>query len=104
MRVAFEAQRRPADYIDAVNEHGVGWISEERLTGEETADELLIMGLRTNEGVDLERFGSLRERPANVEALAWLAEQGLVTRANQRVTLTPRGRALANRIALEIAA
>jgi oxygen-independent coproporphyrinogen-3 oxidase len=104
VRVAFEAQRRPTDYIDAVNEHGVGWISEERLTGEETADELLIMGLRTNEGVDLERFGSLRERPANAEALAWLAEQGLVTRANQRVTLTPRGRALANRIALEIAA
>ena len=36
-RIALEAQRRPADYIDAVHEHGVGWISEATLTGEESA-------------------------------------------------------------------
>jgi oxygen-independent coproporphyrinogen-3 oxidase len=102
-RYELEAQRRPADYIDAVREHGVGWISETKLTGEETADELLIMGLRTDEGVDLDRFAKLRGRPANPDALAWLAEQKLITRDGARVRLTPAGRALTNKIALELA-
>ncbi len=102
-RYELEAQRRPADYIDAVREHGVGWISETKLTGEETADELLIMGLRTVEGVDLDRFAALRGRPANQDALAWLAEQQLITSDGARVRLTPAGRALTNKIALELA-
>src|SRR5690606_28990141 len=43
-RIATEAQLRPRDYIDAVNEHGVGWIEETRLRDDEIADELLLMG------------------------------------------------------------
>lgn len=103
-RYELEAQRRPADYIDAVREHGLGWISESKLTGEETADELLIMGLRTDEGVDLERFAQLRGRPANSDALAWLEQQNLIVRDGARVRLTPSGRPLTNKIALELAA
>lgn len=103
-RYELEAQRRPADYIDAVREHGVGWISETTLTGEEIADEMLLMGLRTDEGVDLARFGALRGRPANLDALAWLEQQQLVVSAGPRVRLTRAGRALANKIALELAA
>jgi oxygen-independent coproporphyrinogen-3 oxidase len=102
-RIALEAPRRPADYIDAVNEHGVGWISEARLSGEEAADELLIMGLRTDEGVDAARFASLRGTPMNADALAWLVEQELVAFSDGRVRLTPRGRPLTNKIALELA-
>ena len=68
----------PADYIDAVREHGVGWISETPLTNEETADEMLIMGLRIDEGVDLARVEALRGRAHQPRALAWLIEQGLV--------------------------
>ncbi len=102
-RIALEAQRRPADYIDAVRENGIGAIEETLLTGEETADELLIMGLRTNEGVDLIRFEALRGRPANPKALQWLTEQGLITRDATRVRLTQRGRVLTNKIAAEIA-
>jgi oxygen-independent coproporphyrinogen-3 oxidase len=102
-RISLEAQRRPADYIDAVRENGVGWIEETQLTGEQTADELLIMGLRTDEGMDLARFATLRGTPANADALAWLIEQGLVTQDSGRVRLTPLGRPLANKIALELA-
>jgi len=102
-RIALEAQRRPADYIDAVNEHGAGWISESALTGEEAADELIIMGLRTTEGLDAVRYEALRGAPLKADALAWLAEQGLVTQGDGRVRLTARGRPLANRIALELA-
>jgi oxygen-independent coproporphyrinogen-3 oxidase len=102
-RIALEAQRRPNDYIDAVRENGVGWISEARLTGEESADEMLLMGLRIDEGADLARIEAVRGRPLNQAALAWLIEQGLAERGGDHVRLTPHGRPVANRIALELA-
>jgi oxygen-independent coproporphyrinogen-3 oxidase len=97
-RVALEAQRRPADYIDAVREHGVGWITETRLTGEEAADELLIMGLRTHEGVE-----AVRGRALNASAVAWLVEQGFITDKGGRIRLAQSGRIVANTIAAELA-
>lgn len=102
-RVALEAQRRPADYIDAVRERGVGWISEANLTAQETADEVLLMGLRIEEGVELARVEALQGAPINHQALGWLTEQGLVTRENGRIRLTRSGRLLSNRIVAELA-
>jgi|CXWL01.1.fsa_nt_gi oxygen-independent coproporphyrinogen-3 oxidase len=103
LRIATEAHHRPQDYIDAVNEHGIGWLSEATLGGEEIADELLIMGLRTDEGVDLARFEDLRGRPVNPEAVAWLVAQELLSCDGPRALLTARGRLLANKIAAELA-
>lgn len=103
-RIATEAQRRPADYIDAVRENGVGWITDSQLSGEEAADEVLLMGLRVEEGVDVERIAALRGRPVNPEALDWLEQQGLIAFAAGRVRLTPRGRIIANSVAAELAA
>ncbi|MEZ5959654.1 MAG: radical SAM family heme chaperone HemW [Hyphomonadaceae bacterium] len=102
-RIALEAQRRPADYIDAVNERGVGWITESRLTSLESADEILLMGLRIEEGVDLARVEALRGAPLNREALGWLIEQGLVVQENDRIRLTRSGRLLSNKIVAELA-
>lgn len=102
-RIALEAQRRPADYIDAVRENGIGWITEATLTNEQAADEMLLMGLRISEGVELARVERLRGRPLNADALRWLIEHGLVTREDGRVRLTQRGRLLSNRIVAELA-
>src|SRR5689334_11037409 len=88
-RLALEAQRRPADYIDAVNEHGAGWLSDDDLTPEEQADEMLIMGIRIEEGVEIAPLELLRERPLNRDALHWLAERGLVAADETRLRLTP---------------
>ncbi|OQW60075.1 MAG: hypothetical protein A4S17_10835 [Proteobacteria bacterium HN_bin10] len=101
-RLAFEAHKRPSDYIDAVRENGAGWISETRLTNEQAADEMLLMGLRIEEGVDLAAVENLRGRPLNAEALAWLQEQGLVALDDGRLRLTASGRLLANRIVAEL--
>jgi oxygen-independent coproporphyrinogen-3 oxidase len=103
-RIATEAQRRPQDYIDAVRESGLGWISEVQLTQEETADEILLMGLRIQEGVVLNRVETARGRALNPEALVWLGEQGLIVQHAGRVRLTQSGRIVANRIAAELAA
>ncbi len=102
-RIALEAQRRPTDYIDAVKERGVGWISEAELTAQETADEVLLMGLRIEEGVELARVEILQGAPLNRQALVWLTEQGLVTQENGRIRLTRSGRLLSNRIVAELA-
>ena len=102
-RVALEAQRRPADYIDAVRENGIGWISEATLTAEERADEMLLMGLRVEEGIDLARLEKIRGRPLNAAALGWLTDQGFVTQDAGRVRLTRSGRVLSNRIVAELA-
>ncbi|MDX2274230.1 MAG: radical SAM family heme chaperone HemW [Hyphomonadaceae bacterium] len=104
VRIATEAQRRPSDYIDAVREHGVGWMNETPLTPEQSGDEILLMGLRVAEGVEVARIEAMRGSPLDHEALAWLVEQGLVTHANGRVALTRSGRPLANKIAAELAA
>ncbi len=101
-RIAPEAQRRPADYIDAVRENGVGWISEAPLTSEQAADEMLLMGLRVSEGVERARVETLRGKPLNADALAWLMEQGLVVQASGRICLTQSGRVLSNRIVAEL--
>jgi oxygen-independent coproporphyrinogen-3 oxidase len=101
-RLALEAQRRPADYIDAVRENGVGWITEARLTGEEAADEMLLMGLRIEEGVEFDRVEQTRGKPLNAAALSWLVEQGLVVHESGRVRLTRSGRVLSNRIVAEL--
>jgi len=102
-RIAFEAQRRPSDYLDAVKERGVGWVSEAELTPQETADEVLLMGLRIEEGVELARVEALRGAPINRGALEWLIEQGLVSQENGRIRLTRSGRLLSNRIVAEFA-
>ena len=103
VRVVLEAQYRPSDYIDAVKENGVGWITESRLTPQEAADEVLLMGLRVEEGVELARLETLRGAPINSEALTWLIEQDLVAQDNGRIRLTRSGRLLSNRIVAELA-
>jgi oxygen-independent coproporphyrinogen-3 oxidase len=102
VRYALQAQRAPADYIDAVREYGVGLIVESTLTPEDAAAELVLMGLRIDEGVDLARAEQLRARPLNGDAIAWLAEQGLVRSADGRIALTSEGRILADKIAAEV--
>lgn len=101
-RVATEAHRRPSDYIDAVNENGIGWLEEAILTREESGDEVLLMGLRVDEGIDVARVEALRGRPLNAHTLHDLTAQGLLEDQTGRVRLTPRGRLVANRIAADL--
>lgn len=101
-RIATEAQRRPADYMDAVKEHGVGWISDSTLTSEEHADEMLLMGIRTDEGVEIAQLEATRGAPLKADAVAWLTTEGLIEPDATHIRLTRRGRALANKIALEL--
>jgi len=98
MRLALEAQRRPADYIDAVRENGLGLIEETALKAEEWADEMMLMGLRTSEGVELARVEALRGRPIKRAAIAQACNWGLLNSDGETINLTQAGRVLTNRV------
>jgi coproporphyrinogen III oxidase-like Fe-S oxidoreductase len=104
VRIATESCKRPGGYIEAVNQRGISWASEEHLTSEAAADELLLMGLRIDEGVDLARIETLRGRRLNRDAMAWLVEQGLIVVEGDSLRLTPQARVVTNKIVAELAA
>lgn len=73
----------------AINEHRVPWADSERITAEENLEELIMLGLRMREGLDLERI----DRVIAVDRLTPMIEEGLVAVVDgRRVVPTRRGR------------
>ncbi len=90
VRTATTARTGVADYIRAVGETGVGFHAES-LTPVEAAEERILMGLRTFEGVawrELEPLGLGPESPVVRD----LAGQGLLANDADRLRATPAGR------------
>jgi oxygen-independent coproporphyrinogen-3 oxidase len=89
-RIATATERRPEEWLTRVETRGHGLVTDEPLTDEQAADELLLMGLRLAEGVDPERYARLAGRPLDPRRIALLREQGVVettTGGMLRVTL-----------------
>ena len=92
-RTATIAHRRIADYTAAVAATGVGWSERETLSARAVAEERLLMGLRTVEGVALADLS-----PLPLARLPGLEEQRMVVRAQGRLYATPAGRLLLDRV------
>jgi oxygen-independent coproporphyrinogen-3 oxidase len=89
-RIATATERRPEEWLARVETCGHGLVTDEALTDEQAADELLLMGLRLAEGVDPDRYARLAGRPLDPRRIALLREQGVVettTGGMLRVTL-----------------
>lgn len=101
-RHALAALTMPEAWRERVEARGHGLETRATAAPGEEAEEMLLMGLRLAEGVDLARYaaagGRLRE-----DRLAWLAEEGLVERTDGRLRATPRGRLLLDSIIAELA-
>ena len=54
-RHATSTERHPETWLKQVQSHGHGLVEDDVLTHEEVADEMLLMGLRLKEGLDLTR-------------------------------------------------
>jgi oxygen-independent coproporphyrinogen-3 oxidase len=87
-RTATAAHRRVPDYIVAVQTTGTGWAETETLSRIDAAEERLMLGLRTTEGVALSALTPL-ELSARI---ADLTGDGFVTVEQGRLAATPRGR------------
>jgi oxygen-independent coproporphyrinogen-3 oxidase len=91
---------RIADYVAAVDATGHGLAERTRLTPREAAQERLLLGLRTVEGVGHDELAALRIDPA---AIAAMAQGGLLATRPDRLIATPSGRQVLDRLTLELA-
>ena len=77
-RHATATEKRPEAWLERVESHGNGLITDDVLTREEMADEFLLMGLRLAEGIDPARYTTLMNRSLDPARIAALREHGLV--------------------------
>ena len=101
VRTAVRAAAKPADYIQEVRDSELGWSEREALSHRQAAEERLLMGLRTVEGVSLAELLplGLDDRSAKI---AELGDAGLIRLDRGRLIATPQGRLVLDRVTLEL--
>ena len=100
--VATRAKRAPEAWLEGVEAAGTGGEAEENVSASDAASEMLMMGLRLGEGVDLVAFrrrtGMILDQAVDSAALARLIEGGFLTRDGRRLTATRSGRPVLNAV------
>jgi putative oxygen-independent coproporphyrinogen III oxidase len=76
--LATQTERSPERWLTNVEEQGHGIVDTEELAPPARADEMLLMGLRLGEGVDLDRLAAVGGLTPSAAKLADLASQGLI--------------------------
>lgn len=97
--------RKPENFLSALERNGHGIVEEAALSPREAADEALVMGLRLSEGVDVEALSERFAVPlVDFAKVDRLVASGHLARSGSRVSPTPAGRLVLDRILAEIAA
>jgi oxygen-independent coproporphyrinogen-3 oxidase len=95
-RLATEAWRLPKAWLEQVERTGSGERTRVPLTRAEQAEELLVMGLRLREGIDLARLetvaGQTLDQLFDLGALERLVGDGLLERQGGRLAASAAGR------------
>lgn len=97
-RFATYSVTAPNAWLEAVNTKGSGITEKDLITRTEQADELLLMGMRTDFGVDIREVADLRSSVVDPVKLADLQDMGLITLADHQLTATKQGRIVLNQI------
>ncbi|HKG72903.1 MAG TPA: radical SAM family heme chaperone HemW [Aestuariivirgaceae bacterium] len=99
-RLALSTERHPEAWRARVAAHGHGRVEELALAPWDQGLELLLMGLRLEEGIALANFEQLAGQRLDRSVLAGLMEQGLIQHDEGRGSLatTAKGRKLLNSI------
>jgi putative oxygen-independent coproporphyrinogen III oxidase len=100
-RLATEAAAKNSDYIGLVDQTGVGWAASETLDPETAAEERIVMGLRTYEGVTWDELATLGLGPAN-PVVADLSASGLINVDSEGLRPTRAGRLVLDRVTAEL--
>ena len=94
--LATENLRAPADWLNAVGRCGRGVKAETPLTGADRIHEMVVMGLRLEEGIDADNFravtGGTFTDHLNAAAMARLAQAGYLRADGTRIKATLEGR------------
>ncbi|MEM1318087.1 MAG: coproporphyrinogen III oxidase, partial [Pseudomonadota bacterium] len=108
-RHALSTKRHPESWLDDVQDNGQALTEDETLTDEELADEMLIMGMRLREGVDLNRYTQttgiaidpirLQDLKGHGMVESWTDDQG-----RPRLRATPAGWLVLDAVIADLAA
>lgn len=97
-------ERMPSKWLALVEAHGHGLVDQETITRSQSAEEMMLMGLRLQEGVSLQRYKALAGQAINSARMADLSGDGLLMRDGDRLTATPPGRLVLNKLLGELLA
>ena len=104
-RYATAAEKNPERWLELVEARGHGLAVDDVLTRIEQADELLLMGLRLAEGIELARYADVAGKPLDPERIADLAQGGLIeTTPNGRLRVTAAGFPVLDAVVADLAA
>ena len=101
-RTATAAIKLPERWRDTVSKTGHGFAELTPVSKQEAAREHLLMNLRLSEGLDLAAYERRWGRGLDAAKIATLAEQGFLARDGEKLTATPAGRLLLNRVIEEL--
>lgn len=103
-KLATENERKPEEWLRLVETHGHGMTVQDTLNIGEQADELLLMGLRLKEGVDLARWQMLSGRDPDPDKEDFLISHGFIERlGNSRLRCTPQGMLILDAVVADLA-
>jgi putative oxygen-independent coproporphyrinogen III oxidase len=104
LKLATATERRPESWLDMVSSSGHGIAETEELDAVTQADEMLLMGLRLTEGIDLARLKKLSGRDLDAEQVNFLASLDLVERIGiNRLRCTPAGMLVLDAVVADLA-
>ncbi|MDD9329795.1 MAG: coproporphyrinogen III oxidase, partial [Bartonella sp.] len=97
-------EKHPENWLKLVETTGHGCIDIEHLSQEQQANEMLLMGLRLAEGLDLKRYETLSCQSLSQKNLIRLQQQGLIEITdNQHLKATTTGRIFLDHIICQLA-
>jgi oxygen-independent coproporphyrinogen-3 oxidase len=104
-RHATATERLPEAWLARVEARGDGLVVDDILTQEEEGDEMLLMGLRLAEGIDVARYRTVAGKPLDPEQVADLVAHGMVERTiDGRVRATRAGFFVLDAVVADLAA
>jgi len=103
-KIATATERTPEQWLKLVAENGHGMIETSELTAAEQADELLLMGLRLREGINLKRWGALAGRDLDPDRTDFLIHHGMIEQMDMdRIRCTPAGMLVLDAVVADLA-
>lgn len=103
-RLVTITEKLPEQWLSLVEQQGHGIVEEEHLTLSEQAQEMLLMGLRLYEGLDLVRYEKLAGHSLNAKTISLLQQDGLIESVgNTRLRATKQGRIVLDHIITALA-
>lgn len=104
-RLAVSSERHPETWLGLVSETGCGWIEQLSLAPADRGIEMLLMGLRLQEGISIGRYREIAGRDLDRRKILQLCDERLLAHdtVTGRLAATPRGRRLLNTLTAELA-